>query len=299
MALIENARRLAFLPLASGGAILFHVLSNRRFSKNRMISPRLSQTNETTMIKKIHFFTPAAALAFFLLPAHSAQAATLAINFHWSSDQMIAAGAEVDGITGWANSKMGNPKTNRDYVSLSDGAKYWQTSSSYWQPAIGDALNPIYRATMDVSYNAGVISGYASLVQFADLAGWMTANNYQSYNLILYTAAYGGADPIFGSFDLFSGDYSTTTNGADLSNSLGVINPTLTLSTNNRWYARDVVTGLTADNFLIASEKLDYTNSGGRGGIAAVALVGVPTIPEPSIALLGGLGLLPLLRRRR
>jgi hypothetical protein len=67
-------------------------------------------------------------------------------------------------------------------------------------------------------------------------------------------------------------------------------------SSNGRWSGTGSSVSLSSSSLAIEKSALATTNNQHQGGIAAVLIQGVP---EPSAALLGGLGALVLLRRRR
>lgn len=152
--------------------------------------------------------------------------------------------------------------------------------------------------TVDVSPNGfrdrGVtapITGHADAAVLRDLAFWSTTNPITfTFSGLQINTEYTVLGWVFDSESGNSGkNIDFTTNG-------GTVSITTSNTSNNN--AAFSISNLTSDGTGAATIVMDHT--GGSGG--AVSFVNgfqLTAIPEPSAALLGGLGLLALLRRRR
>jgi hypothetical protein len=124
-----------------------------------------------------------------------------------------------------------------------------------------------------------------------------TTTNTQGYDISLigiYTGwQNGGRDGI--NVQVF---YST------VSNPMTFVSLTTATQNGAGQYQSGVITETVSPNLLatgVKSIRFDFssTQENGASGYKELDVIGTATIPEPSVALLGGLGMLALLRRRR
>ena len=166
-----------------------------------------------------------------------------------------------------------------------DGVTGTVRTVDYWQ---SNQLATLGQPFGCVFGGSGTLSGTTGKdVQITlDLGTWMTANNFTSYTV---TVLYGGSD--VDNRNAMLAASGTTINGTT---------DTITLkqyeSSNGRWSGTGSALSLSSSSLAIEKSALATTNNQHQGGIAAVLIQGVP---EPSAALLGGLGALVLLRRRQ
>lgn len=225
----------------------------------------------------------------------SAQAATVSWNYDSNGTVTGAAVAGVVPVANWNNSWPSNPTT--DLVDDSGAATTIDLSYSSFNTWSIQGSHP--GVDGDGSYNKELLNGYLN----AGPAGWnpsVTASSvaisqisYANYNIIVYFSADAAGRE--GSATNGTSTYYFSSLGAG---SLAGANATLTqaTSTTTSDYAGAnyaVFSGLTGSSQTITVQMRDNDEWGGIAGFQVVA------VPEPSAALLGGLSLFGLLRRRR
>jgi len=225
----------------------------------------------------------------------TASAATVSWNYDRNGTVTGTAVAGVVPVANWNNSWPSNPTTDLvDDTGASTTIDLAYTSFNTWNiqgshPGVDG----------DGSYNKELLNGYLN----AGPAGWnppVTSSSvaisqipYASYNIIVYFSSDGGGRE--GQVGNGSATYYFSTLGAA---SIAGSNATLTQTTSTSVsdYAAGnyaIFTGLSGASQTITLQMRDNDEWGGIAGFQVVA------VPESSAALLGGLGLLGLLRRRR
>lgn len=229
-----------------------------------------------------------AALTALVLSSSSAVAATT-LMFKFSSEaanDLTPAQATTLGLDAYQNIDC-NPAGT--FALSLDGITGSATCADYWQNGHLTALGQPYSSVIG-GRQIGA-TGNQAVISLSGLNGWMATNSFSSYQVQVY---YAGSSTT-------SENLVSTANVVSFINGSGTTFDTITIvpdggtPSTSRWSGTGTVQTFTADTLTIDA---NYINDQAHG-IAAIKIVGLTSAPEPSTAMLGGLGLLGLLRRRR
>jgi len=212
----------------------------------------------------------------------------------------VVPGAYIQTVADNATAKSGTVASNlKDNSNTSTGvaisASGW-TTGTYYSGSSG------YNIPSGTTQSDKMMENYTQTtggtITLTGLSAWLTATGFTGYDVYYYSEkAYRGEAA--GSIAIGSEKYFLDNGGSGASAAgpfiLGT-DTTLAAAVTNRNIANYVkFSGVTGDTFTI-----NVAQDGGYGNLSVngIQIVGV-LVPEPSVALLGGLGFLALLRRRR
>jgi hypothetical protein len=227
--------------------------------------------------------TKSATVAILAAGVISASAANiLLVNFSSSTgNDMVEADATALGVDVYQNVRTnvfntGGVTASIDLDSVTGGVSY----NDYYQANQKAALGQPYATFVGsrlITSGTGAGSDLSVNIDL-DLSSWLTAGDFSSYKVTVYYA--GRSD---GSQALTPDDVVTVTaQGADPYPAF--------------WAGTGAELEFTGNNLNIQMDYLGGTTSGFQAGISAVKIEGVP---EPTVAMLGAIGMLALIRRRR
>lgn len=244
-------------------------------------------------MKRTH--SKAAALLALAITATSASAAVVSWNLNnWGdSPTGSAATAGVVATSYWNDTwlnGLSNPandlRDSTNAVTTIDIS--WASNSGTWN----QSGNSHAGVDADGTLNREMLSGYLNGTGANSASVTVNQISYTTYDVYVYFAAdnYSRTGTVT--------DGTTTYSFGVLDNMIAGPNALFSQTT-------DTGSGNPEANYAVFSGlsgatqtfSTSFMNSGEYGGIAAVQIVEI--VPEPSAALLGGLGLLGLLRRRR
>jgi hypothetical protein len=226
-----------------------------------------------------------AASSLGILLALPAGAATIAISNHSFEDPVLGEEELSNTPAGWTFFTAGSGSPGRAIFNPTDT---WFTGSTGGTPAGADGTNVLTTYTPDTDQSAGVHQTIAGTPLTAGQTYTMTVaiGDYKSLIPNRWHLAISTSSMDVGSYLV---DYSPT-NG----------NTLLTNDAFTDFSVQYTATGLESQIGQDLRITIWAQNHGTEGGTHVVFdNVRLTSIPEPSAALLGGLGLLALLRRRR
>lgn len=272
-------------------------------------------------LRHLFVFTVSSLLATGL--SHSAVTTPFGLNFTTTANGNPTSGS-FDGVffSDWtaknvqtsANTTVASHAAGTFTLPQSDGTQLtgWIAKQDYWNPGTtGVPANSVFGGTLggNQTGTSTGLAGYAGLVQFTNVSEWLADNGFTTLNITVYYASYktfnGGTVDAKAALEgayahVYSGEL-TTGNAASYTGTATLLGSSTGTAlggsgTNPYYLTGSTITGIT-DDFLVAELlTLDASGQDFRGGIAAIKIEGVP---EPTAALLGSLGMLALLRRRR
>lgn len=269
------------------------------------------------MKRRFRLFSCIAAMASF--SAGISQAATIGVNFahgDWMDNTGVQTGETAMGIPGsaWTNIPNQGAGGSSSGTTTAGGLTVAWNSANAWQAGSEglngtDASQQVFRNYLDdgdggASYFDG--DGYGVSIQVSGLSSFMGANSATKYSITLYFATDATAvlpaeirQGLLPSVATATAISSLTQIGTVTPGALG--DGTYPFSTGagtatDGHRAIGTLDGLSADAITIAIPK----NPGANGVRGSLAGFSISAVPEPSVSLmLGGLGLVGLLRRRR
>lgn len=238
-------------------------------------------------------------ILLFSLCALSPAAQVLMINFSSASgNDMNATNATALGVDVYQNvrtgtwSSSGVSQTATISLDSVTGSVNW---ADYYQANQLSALGQPYATFVGarlIASGTGAGQNLSVLINL-DLDSWMTTGDYTSYKVTLYYAGRSAAAETLmtdGDADVHFDDGTTTADD------------TMTVALHGSGSYPAFFGGIgevhefSGSDLEITMDYLGGTSSGYQAGISAIK---IEAVPEPSAALLGGLGVLALLRRRR
>ncbi len=221
----------------------------------------------------------AAALALFALPAG---AATVAVTNHSFESTTLSDGGITQSITGWTR-----------FIINGNAVVAWNPTATEFTGAAGAGTPTGALGTNVLSVTALSANQAAGVTQI--LTGTTLAAG-ETYTMTVAIGDWKDQVPLrwtlgIGTSSMATGTYLNSNSGNGLTNDAFT-----------DFSVQYVATGFESQlgEDIKITLRADFDGSGGAGAIAtAFDNVRFDVIPEPSTALLGGLGLLALLRRRR
>ncbi|WP_193210664.1 PEP-CTERM sorting domain-containing protein [Luteolibacter marinus] len=223
-------------------------------------------------------------------------AQVLVVNFSSASgNDMSAADATALGADLFQNVRTGSTTTGTtatiSLAAVTGGISYADYYQQNQNLALGQPYATLVGAKL-ITSGTGAGSNLSVNIDL-DLGAWLTAGDYSGYKVTVYYAGRSaGAETLM------------TDSTADVHFDDGTLTPddTVTLSHHGAspntafWAGIGHEHQFTGTNLNIQMDYLGGTSSGFQAGISAIR---IESVPEPSVALLGAIGILGLIRRRR
>ncbi|WP_411845011.1 hypothetical protein AAFN60_14065 [Roseibacillus persicicus] len=229
-----------------------------------------------------------------VLASNASAASLLIVNPSFEADTPGSSGASaVLGASGWTITSAGT-SGNGDWFTTTAGL----THSSIDPDAAAEGSN--WLSGNRLAGGFGSTSDPATIVQLVDISADSSLVD-QGTATVNLDFMFSDSDPAdLGLVNItFYSDIAGTSELLGTSLTTGVITPTAADGTGNApWAARSLSGAVPATARSLQIEIVNDRTSGSAGNTHFDAFTG-SIIPEPSVALLGGLGLFSLLRRKR
>jgi hypothetical protein len=239
-----------------------------------------------------------------MLATPASAAAVIGMNFTEIYSAPQVSDGTADGFSGWTDSELatGGPFRNTgSNVSLAGSADVrmtWNAANIWNAGAEDNNEQALYRQYLDDGDGGGSLvdgDGIGVSVTITGLSAWLATEGMTSYQI----RAYSSTDSDGATFHTITIHDGLTFSGAVLGSITPIVmgdNDFPTSGFDQNWDPRgygDSTNTLTADSITLT---IPVSSGSVRGSLAALKITAVP---EPSAVLLGSLGMLGLLRRRR
>jgi hypothetical protein len=228
--------------------------------------------------------------------------AVTAISYNWDLYGTIPTNstsyAGVVSVANWNNSWPGTntpPTVGSPTLNLIDNSGAGTTMDIYFSGTGQWQLNPLNTAPSvdaDGTYNKRLLKGYVDMVGGNPVTVNLAEIPYAQYDIYIYMSSDTADREGYVADDGGLTYYFRTLGSAAISGGNASLIQTLDLTND----AQDTAASYARFSNLTGSSQAISVFAAGNAGIAGIQVV---QVPEPRAALLGGLGLLALLRRRR
>lgn len=232
----------------------------------------------------------------------NAATAITAISYNWDYFGTIPSNstsfAGVVSVAHWNNSWPGTntpPTSVAPTVNLKDNAGSTTTMDVFFSGTAQWQLNPLNTPPAvdgDGTYNKRLLKGYVDMVGGNPVSVTLSQIPYSNYDVYIYMSSDTANREGWVSDDGGATYFFRTVGSAAITGS----NATLQQATDTTDLATNGLATYARFSNLTGNSQVFSVFAAGNAGIAGFQVV---QIPEPSAALLGGLGFLALLRRRR
>ena len=239
-----------------------------------------------------------------MLVAPASAATVIGMNFtqFWTNPQV--SDGTADGFSGWTDSELAaggpwrNTGTNVQLNGSADVRMTWNAANIWDAGEESNNEQALYRQYLDDGDGGGSLvdgDGIGVSVTITGLSAWLSSEGMTSYQI----RAYASTDSDGATFRPVTVRDGTSLGGAVLTTiTLPVLgdNDFPTGGFDQNWDPRGY-----GDSIPLNADQITLTIQTGNGSDirGTLAALKITAVPEPSAALLGSLGLLGLLRRRR